>query len=135
MTRNVFERIVSQRAGAVLGSLSFLLVLGATGLELLTQQSLGQANMMTILFALYLATWSYALGVVGSILLVIWGLARWLSAWAVGAAANREMAARPALSRHETGSHAYPGQALRRESGSSGHSDGRNEASRSMRVA
>jgi hypothetical protein len=52
------------------------LLLLSLGLELLAHQVFGQTDLGTLLWALYLSFWSYALGVTGFLLLLI----RWLIA-------------------------------------------------------
>ena len=47
------------------------------GLELLAHQAFGQTDVATFLLALYLAFWSFALGIAGFLVLSI----RWLAEW------------------------------------------------------
>ena len=66
-----------QRMGWVVGSVSLLLLISAGGLELFAQQTLGQTSVATILLTLFLAFWSYVLGLVGLLFLSV----RWLVSW------------------------------------------------------
>jgi hypothetical protein len=79
----------------VLGSASMLLILSAGGLELFAQQRLGQDNLTTVLLALYLASWSYVLGLVGLVLLSVWWLVEWVRVRAKQAAKIRYSPAEP----------------------------------------
>lgn len=63
-----------QRMEWVVGSVSLLLLISAGGLELFAQQTLGQTSVATILLTLFLAFWSYVLGIVGLVLSVVWWL-------------------------------------------------------------
>lgn len=53
------------------------LLLISLGLELLAHQVFGQIDLGTLLWALYLSFWSFALGTTGFLLLT----ARWLREW------------------------------------------------------
>jgi hypothetical protein len=79
MNRKV-KRNGLQVMGWVVGSVSLLLLLSAAGLEFSAQQRLWQENVTAALLALYLASWSYVLGLVGLVLLSIWSLVGWLRA-------------------------------------------------------
>ncbi|MGH7229019.1 MAG: hypothetical protein ACREIH_07350 [Nitrospiraceae bacterium] len=79
-----------QGAGWVVGSVSLVLIISAGGLELLAQQTLGQASVAAILLTLFLAFWSYVLGLVGLLFLSV----RWLVSW------RRVRVKRAALSRY-----------------------------------
>ena len=90
-----------QRMGWVVGSVSLLLLISAGGLELFAQQTLGQTSVATILLTLFLAFWSYVLGLVGLLFLSV----RWLVSWRRGqvrrAGMNRYSPAEPMSRRLE----------------------------------
>ena len=57
----------------VLAIISVLLLLAAGGLALFGEQAREQASVPTLLLALFIASWSYALGIVGLVFLpVLW---------------------------------------------------------------
>ncbi|MGH7230219.1 MAG: hypothetical protein ACREJU_02530 [Nitrospiraceae bacterium] len=58
----------------VIGSVSLLLLFSAGGLALFARQGVGPATVATKLLALYLASWSYVLGLVGLFLSLAWWL-------------------------------------------------------------
>lgn len=76
MKRNILANRVSQTRGWVSGS-AVLLLLSAGGLTLLAQYAREQANVVTMLLALHLASWSYALGIVGLVLAPVLELIAW----------------------------------------------------------
>jgi hypothetical protein len=54
-----------------------ILLVGGGGLELFAQASLAQKNITTALLTVYLASWSYALGLLGLVVLaVVWSANR-----------------------------------------------------------
>jgi len=65
-----------QRTGWVVVGASLVLLISA-GLELFVQQTLGHSSVATVLLALYLAFWSYVLGL--GVLLIL--SVRWLVEW------------------------------------------------------
>jgi hypothetical protein len=56
----------------LLGSISVLLLMAAGRLAVFAQPPPWEANVTKILLALYLAFWSYVLGIVGLVLLAVW---------------------------------------------------------------
>ena len=62
---------VLQTRGWVIGGAAVLLLLSAGGLALLAQHAREQTNVVTVLLALHLASWSYVLGVVGLVLVPV----------------------------------------------------------------
>ena len=74
MTSKTRATSTFQRAGWVVVS---LLLLISAGLPLFAWQALGQVSVATILLALYLATWSYVLGLVGLLFLSVRFLVNW----------------------------------------------------------
>ena len=76
MTSKTRATSAFQRAGWVVVS---LLLLISAGLPLFARQALGQVSVATILLALYLARWSYVLGLVGLLFLSVRCLLRWRS--------------------------------------------------------
>ena len=65
-----------QWTGWVVGGASLLLLLSA-GLELFVQQTLGYHSVATVILALYLAFWSYVLGLGVLLFLAVWWLVEW----------------------------------------------------------
>src|SRR2546422_9174781 len=61
MNSKTRENGAFQRTGWVVGSASLLLLISA-GLELFVQQTLGHSSVGTVILALFLAFWSYVLG-------------------------------------------------------------------------
>src|SRR4029077_2018214 len=59
------------RTGWIVGSASLLLLISA-GLELFVQQTLGHDSVATVILALLLALWSYALGLGILLVLAVW---------------------------------------------------------------
>jgi len=78
-----------KRMGRAVGSVSLLLLISAGGLELFAQHALGQASVATLLLTLFLAFWSYVLGIVGLLFLSVWWLMGWLRVQVQPAAMNR----------------------------------------------
>lgn len=58
----------------MIGSISLLLLMTAAGLELFGRQELKQDNLTVALLALYLAFWSYVLGLGTAFLGLVWSL-------------------------------------------------------------
>ena len=79
---------VFQGMGWVVGSVSLLLLISA-GLELFVQQTLGHNSVATIILALFLAFWSYVLGLVGLLFLSVRWLVSWRRLWVKPAAMSR----------------------------------------------
>ena len=77
MNSKTRENSVFQGMGWVAGITSLLLLISAGGLELFAQQTLGQVSVATLLLTLFLAFWSYVLGLVGLLFLSV----RWLVSW------------------------------------------------------
>ena len=77
-----------QGMGWVGGSAVALLLISA-GLTLFVGQAVGQASVATILLALYLASLSYVLGLVGLVLLSVWWLVKWRRVRVTRAAMSR----------------------------------------------
>lgn len=127
-----------QRMGWVVGSVSLLLLISAGGLELFAQQTLGQASVATLLLALFLAFWSYVLGIAGLLFLSVWWLVGWLRV--KPAAMNRYAPAELRSRRLEEPEPANPqflqqGVAPVEHNRSSRESDDRNKATSPSRVA
>ncbi len=76
MNSKTHGNAVFQGIGWVVGSASLLLLISA-GLELFVQQTLGHNSVATVILALYLAFWSYVLGL--GVLLIL--SVRWLVEW------------------------------------------------------
>ena len=91
MKRKILANRMSQTRGWVSGS-AVLLLLSAGALTLLAQYAREQANVVTMFLALHLASWSYALGIVGLVLAPVLELIAW---W-------RVRVNRAALSRYST---------------------------------
>lgn len=75
--------------GWFVGSVSLLLLISAGGLEFFARHVLGQANVATLLLALFLAFWSYVLGIAGLLFLSVWWLVGWLRVGVQPVAMNR----------------------------------------------
>ena len=128
-----------QRTGWIIGSASLLLLISA-GLELFVQQTLGHNSVATILLALYLATWSYLLGLVGLLFLSVRRLLRWRSVRIQRAVMSQYSPAEPTsryLEQPELRDPQYfqQGVAPVVPSRSSRESDDRNKATSPSRVA
>jgi len=95
MTRKAPGNVGFQRSRWVVGSISLLLLISAVALTLFTQHALGQASAATILLALYLAAWSYVLGLLGLVLLSVWWLVGWRRMGVTRAAMSRYSPAEP----------------------------------------
>ena len=98
MTR---ENGVFQGMGWVVGSVSLLLLIGAGGLELFAQQTLGQVSVATLLLTLFLAFWSYVRGLVGLLFLSVQWLVSWRRVRVKRAAMSRYSPAEPRSRRLE----------------------------------
>ena len=73
MKSNIRGDILFQPMEWVLAIISVLLLLAAGGLALFGEQAREQASVPTLLLALFIASWSYALGIVGLVFLpVLW---------------------------------------------------------------
>lgn len=68
MKSKIRGNILFQPMGWVLATVSILLLVAAGGLALFAEQAREQAGVATLLLALFLASWSYVLGIVGLIL-------------------------------------------------------------------
>ena len=125
--------------GWVVGSASLLLLLSA-GLELFVQQTLEHNSVATVLLALYLALWSYVLGLGVLLLLAMWCLVEWRRMRVKRAAMNSDSSAGP-RSRHfeqpELGDPQYLQQGVAPvvPSRSSRESEDRNKATSPSKVA
>ena len=69
---------VFQGIGWVVGIASLLLFISA-GLELFVQHTLGHSSVGTVILALFLAFWSYVLGLGLLLFVSVWWLLRWRS--------------------------------------------------------
>ena len=87
-----------QRTGWIVGSASLLLLISA-GLELFVQQTLEHNSVATVLLALYLALWSYVLGLGILLFLAMWCLVEWRRVRVKRAAMSNDSSAGP-RSRH-----------------------------------
>ena len=83
-----------QGMGWVGGGAAALLLISA-GLTLFVGQAVGQVSVATILLALYLASLSYVLGLVGLVLLSLWWLLVWRRVRVTRAAMSRYAPAEP----------------------------------------
>ncbi len=101
MNSKTRENGVFQRMGRVVGSVSLLLLISAGGLELFAQQTLGQVSVATILLTLFLAFWSYVLGLVGLLFLSVQWLVSWRRVRVKRAAMSRYSPAEPRSRRLE----------------------------------
>ena len=127
------------RTGWVVGSASLLLLISA-GLELFVQQTLRHNSVATVLLALFLALWSYVLGVGVLLVLAMWCLVEWRRVRVKRAAMSSDSSAGP-RSRHLEKPELRDPQYLQQgmvptvSSRSSGESDDGNETSSLTRVA
>jgi len=139
MTSKTRENGVFQGMGWVVGSVSLLLLISAGGLELFAQQTLGQASVATILLTLFLAFWSYVLGLVGLLFLSVRLLVSWRRVRVKRAAMSRYSPAKPMSRRLEKAELEVQflehGVAPVVPSRSSGEIDDRNKATSPSRVA
>lgn len=90
-----------QRTGWVVGSASLLFLLSA-GLELFAQQTLMHNSMATVILALYLAFWSYVLGLGVLLVLAMWCLVQWRRVGVNRAAISSDSSAGPRSQHLET---------------------------------
>lgn len=81
------------------GSAMSLLLLISAGLELFVQQTLGHNSVATVLLALFLALWSYVLGLGVLLFLAMWWLVEWRRVRVKRAAMSSDSSAGP-RSRH-----------------------------------
>jgi hypothetical protein len=79
---------VFQWMGWVAGIASLLLLI-SVGLELFVQQTLGYSSAGTVILALFLAFWSYVLGLGVLLFLAMWCLVEWRRVRATRAAMSR----------------------------------------------
>jgi dolichyl-phosphate-mannose--protein O-mannosyl transferase len=86
------------RTGWVVGSASLLLLI-SVGLELFVQQTLGHNSVATVILALFLALWSYVVGLGVLLFLAIWSLVEWRRVRVKRAAMSSDSSAGP-RSRH-----------------------------------
>jgi hypothetical protein len=141
MKRNTStKRVLEARRWAIGSAVVLLLLLSAGGLALLAQQAREQANVVTVLLALYLASWSYVLGIVGLVLLPVLELIGWFRVRMKRAAMSRYSPAEPRSRRLEKPAlrdPQYPqrGMASTVPSRSSGASADGNETNSLTRVA
>ena len=124
---------VLQGIGWVVGSVSLVLLVSAEALTLFTRQALGQVSVATILLALYLASRSYVLGLVGLLFLSVRWLVSWRRLWVKPAAMSRYSPAESRsrrLEKLELRDHQFieKGMAPVVPSRSSGENDDRNKA-------
>ncbi|WP_447983852.1 hypothetical protein [Nitrospira sp. Nam74] len=80
MKRKTFANSVLQTRGWMIGSAAVLLLLSAGGLMLLAQHAREQGNVVMVLLALHLASWSYVLGIVGLVLIPVLEFTAWFHA-------------------------------------------------------
>ena len=78
MKHNTAVNRVLQAKGLIFGSGAVLLLLSAGGLTLLAQHAREEANVVVMLLALHLASWSYTLGIAGLALMPALELIGWL---------------------------------------------------------
>ena len=78
MRRKTAVNRVLQGKRLILGSAAVLLLLSAGGLTLVAQHAREEANAVVMLLALHLASWSYALGIAGLLLVPILEVIDWL---------------------------------------------------------
>lgn len=104
MKRKTWVNRMLQERGWVLGS-AVVLLLSSGGLALLAQQT--RANVVTLLLTLYLASWSYVLGIVGLVLLPVLELIGWLRVHMKQAAMSRYAPAEPRPGRASISSAEY----------------------------
>ncbi len=140
MNSKTRENGVFQRMGRVVGSVSLLLLISAGGLELFAQQTLGQVSVATILLTLFLAFWSYVLGLVGLLFLSVRWLVSWRRVQVKRAGMSRYSLAEPRsrrLEQPELESPQFLQQSMARvvPTRSSTESDDRNKATSPSRVA
>jgi len=131
---------VFQGMGWVVGSVSLVLLVSAVGLALFARQALGQVSVATIILPLYLASWSYVLGLVGLLFLSVRWLVSWRRLWVKPAAMSRYSPAESRsrrLEKLELRDHQFieKGIAPVVPSRSSRESDDRNKATSPSRVA
>ena len=91
---------VFQWMGWVAGIASLLLLI-SVGLELFVQQTLGYSNAGTVILALFLAFWSYVLGLGVLLFLAMWCLVEWRRVRVKRAAMSRYAPAEPRSRRLE----------------------------------
>jgi hypothetical protein len=80
MKRKTWANRVLETRRWVIGSAAVLLLLSAGGLTLLAQHAREQTNVVTVLLALHLASWSYVLGIAGLALVPVLELIGWYRA-------------------------------------------------------
>jgi hypothetical protein len=95
MKRKTVINRVWQAKGLMLGREVVLLLLSAGGLTLVAQHDQEQGNVVSVLLALHLASWSYALGIAGLVLLPVLTLIEWFRV--KRAAISRYFPAEPGL--------------------------------------
>ena len=128
-----------QKTGWVVGSASLLLLISA-GLELFVQQTLGHNSVATVVLALFLALWSYVLGLGVLLFLAMWCLVEWRRVRVKRAAMSSDSSAGP-RSRHLEKPELRDPQYLQQgvapvvPSRSSRENDDRNTVTSSTRVA
>jgi len=128
-----------QWTGWVVGGASLLLLISA-GLELFVQQTLGHNDVATVILALYLALWSYVLGLGVLLILAMWCLVEWRRVRIKRAAMSRYSPAESRsqrLEKLELGDHQFieKGVAPLVPSRSSRESEDRNKATSPSKVA
>jgi hypothetical protein len=138
--KKTWENQMLQVRGRVIESTVVLLLLSAGGLTLLAQHAREQADVLTGLLALHLASWSYVLGIVGLVLLAAWWLVEWLRAQVEQPIRSRYSLAESRRRRHE-GPEIEGRQFIQHDvapavpSRLARQSEDRNEATRSTKVA
>ena len=130
---------VFQGIGWVVGSASLLLLISA-GLELFVQETFGHSSVGTVILALFLAFWSYVLGLSVLLFLSVRWLVEWRCVWVKRAARNSDASAGPRsrrLENPELRAPQYPQQGVAPvvPSRSSRDSDDGNETNHRTRVA
>ena len=131
---------VFQGMGWIVGSVSLVLLVSAVGPALFARQALGQVSVATIILALYLASWSYVLGLVGLLFLSVRWLVSWRRLWMKPAAMSRYSPAESRsrrLEKLELRDHQFieKGMAPVVPSRSSRENDDRNKATSPSKVA
>jgi hypothetical protein len=121
----------------MIGSAAVLLLLSAGGLTLLAQHAREQGNVVMVLLALHLASWSYVLGIVGLVLIPVLEFMGWFRAKRASMSRYSSVELRhPDLTKPEMeGPHLHLDRDTLGPIRLSGHSAGRNKVKSSTKVA
>ena len=93
-SKTLANRVLQSREW-IIGSAVALLLISAGGLALLAQHAPEQANVATLLLAIYLGFWSYVLGLIGLFLSLAWWLVSRRRLWVTQSAMSRYSPAEP----------------------------------------